>query len=124
MKNAIKLLLMLLAILAIYYAISKGANENVNTTTPVDISLPIELSKHAKCRMDCRNIDMEEIDEILQLGKINHEKSRSDHRGQTFAFEGRTHDHQEVRIIVAPKSDKNVIVTVIDLENEWACDCP
>lgn len=81
------------------------------------------FSKHAKCRMDCRNIDESEIREILKTGIINHKKIQSDKRGMTYPVEGFTHDKQHVRIVFAPKDDALVVVTVIDLDTEWKCDC-
>lgn len=81
------------------------------------------FSKHAKCRMDCRKIDESEVREILKNGKINYKKIQSDKRGKTYPVEGYTHDKQHVRIVFAPKDDGLVVVTVIDLETEWKCDC-
>jgi hypothetical protein len=81
------------------------------------------FSKHAKCRMDCRNIDESEVREILKTGTINHKKIQSDKRGMTYPVEGYTKDNQFVRIVFAPKDDGLVVVTVIDLGKEWSCDC-
>lgn len=84
----------------------------------------IIFSKHAKCRMDCRKIDESEVKEILKNGNINHKKIQSDKRGKTYPVEGYTHDKQHVRIVFAPKGDDAlVVVTVIDLETDWKCDC-
>lgn len=81
------------------------------------------FSKHAKCRMDCRKIDESEVREILKNGTINHKKIQSDKRGMTYPVEGYTLDKQHVRIVFAPKGDGLVVVTVIDLDTEWKCDC-
>jgi Domain of unknown function (DUF4258) len=81
------------------------------------------FSKHAKCRMDCRNIDESEVREILKNGTVNEKKIQSDKRGMTYPVEGTTHDGQRVRIVFAPKDDGLVVVTVIDLGKEWSCDC-
>ncbi len=81
------------------------------------------FSKHAKCRMDCRKIEESEIREILKNGTINHKKIQSDKRGMTYPVEGYTHDKQHVRIVFAPKDDGLVVVTVIDLDTDWKCDC-
>ncbi len=81
------------------------------------------FSKHAKCRMDCRKIDESEIREILKSGKINYKKIQNDKRGKTYPVEGFTHDKQHVRIVFAPKGDGLVVVTVIDLDTAWKCDC-
>lgn len=86
-------------------------------------STKLIFSKHAKCRMDCRKIDESEIREILKSGTINYKKIQNDKRGPTYPVEGLTHDKQHVRIVFAPKDDGLVVVTVIDLDTEWSCDC-
>ena len=83
----------------------------------------IFYSKHARCRMECRHIDESEIKEILETGKINYNKIESDARGKSYPLEGVTHDHQHVRIVFAPKDDGMLVVTCIDLDTEWPCDC-
>ena len=83
----------------------------------------IEYSKHARCRMDCRQIDESEVKEILAAGVINEDKIQTSEKGTSYPLEGRTHDGQNVRIVFAPKAEKLVVVTVIDLDREWVCDC-
>lgn len=73
--------------------------------------------------MECRHIDESEIKEILQDGKINYNKIESGEKGKTYPLEGMTHDHQHVRIVFAPHENELVVVTAIDLEKEWPCDC-
>ena len=41
-----------------------------------------------------------------------------------YALEGTTSDNQRVRIVFAQCDTKSKVVTVIDLNKEWACDCP
>ena len=80
------------------------------------------LTKHAKCRMECRHITEEEIKEILHDGKINYNKSELQaDRGPKYAVEGYLQDHQHLRVIFAPESNAVVVVTCIDLDNEWQC---
>lgn len=83
----------------------------------------IRYSAHAKCRMDCRKIDGTEIEEILKKGKINNSKTRKSSKGTSYAIEGWSHDNQHVRVVCSPHGTALVIVTVIDLENDWTCDC-
>ena len=81
-------------------------------------------TKHARCRMDCRHIDESEVREMLQHGEVNLKKSElADARGPKYAVEGITHDRQHVRIIFAQDPEGTAVVTVIDLDNEWQCDC-
>ena len=83
----------------------------------------IQYSKHARCRMDCRQIDESEVKEIIKSGTINTEKIEKDKRGKTYPLEGITRDGQRVRIVIAPKERALLIVTVIDLDTEWECNC-
>lgn len=85
----------------------------------------LEYSNHANCRMQCRKISNEEVEEIMREGKINYRKSDlKNTRCPRYAVEGITRDNQRVRIIFAQCNEKTVVVTVIDLETDYACDCP
>ena len=106
-----------------------GREKNV---TPAEISgnkpfnphLPIVLTRHARCRMECRHITQKEIHEILEHGEINYEKSEPHgHPDPKYAVEGMTAEGQHLRIIVAPEEEKLVIVTCIEINVEWQCDC-
>jgi hypothetical protein len=84
----------------------------------------IILTNHAKCRMDCRHITEQEIKEIIHKGKVNYSKSGTGTKGEeTYALEGYSNEHQHLRIVVAPESDGLVVITCIDLDNDWACNC-
>jgi Domain of unknown function (DUF4258) len=83
----------------------------------------IIYSKHARCRMSCRHIDESEVKEILQNGVLNEAKIETGSKGTSYPLEGLTHDGQKVRIVFAPHEATVVVVTVIDLEKEYACDC-
>ncbi|MGN6265190.1 MAG: DUF4258 domain-containing protein [Ginsengibacter sp.] len=82
------------------------------------------LTEHAKCRMACRQISEKEIKEILQKGTINYKKSGIGPKGDsTFAVEGYSIEKQHIRVVVAPENDGMIIITCIDLDREWPCDC-
>lgn len=84
----------------------------------------IIYTKHARCRMDCRHITEAEIKQILETGKLKSEKIQEDERGKTYPLEGKTTADKMVRIVVAPKKNNIVVVTVIDLDTDWPCgDC-
>lgn len=85
----------------------------------------LEYSNHATCRMQCRKISKEEVKEIMRDGKINYKKSDlKNARCPRYALEGITRDDQRVRIVFAQCNEKTVVVTVIDLDTEYVCDCP
>ena len=83
----------------------------------------IVYSRHAKCRMDCRHIDESEVKEILANGTVNFSKIEHSEKGESYPVEGKTHDGQHVRIVFAPHENELTVVTVIDLDTEWKCDC-
>jgi hypothetical protein len=73
--------------------------------------------------MDCRHISAEEVKEIIRNGRINYQKIVQNSQGTSYPLEGVTADGQEVRVVVSPHGNTLVIVTVIDTEKEWSCDC-
>ncbi|HMK03412.1 MAG TPA: DUF4258 domain-containing protein [Ferruginibacter sp.] len=95
-----------------------------NATEPLSRDTAIiEYSRHAKCRMECRHIDESEVKEILLKGQVNYNKIEESSKGKSYPLEGVTHDRQHVRIVFAPHDNKLVVVTVVDLDKEWECDC-
>jgi hypothetical protein len=75
--------------------------------------------------MECRHISMEEVEEIMQDGKINYNKSDLQNtRCPRYAVEGNTSDDQHVRIVFAQCNESTTVVTVIDLDTEFKCSCP
>lgn len=85
----------------------------------------IEYTEHAKCRMQCRKISQDEVEEIMKEGKVNYAKSDvKDLPCPTYALEGITKDNQRVRIIFAQCDYKTKVVTSIDLNTDWECHCP
>lgn len=95
-----------------------GREEGLNRRTSQLI-----YSTHARCRMKCRHIDESEVKEILESGTINYGKIENTGRGTSYPVEGITHDRQHVRIVFAPKDDGLLVVTCIDLDRDWSCDC-
>lgn len=134
-KKYLPFIVLLAAGLLLFY-VKKNQRGSFPTNPSTEISIPaitgeafnrnvkkIIYSKHARCRMECRHIDESEVMEILRSGKLNEAKIEEDSRGKTYPLEGKTHDNQNVRIVFAPKQEEVVVVTVIDLDKEWACDC-
>jgi len=85
----------------------------------------LQYSNHAKCRMVCRHISQDEVEEAMKEGKINYRKSDiQNSRCPRYAVEEVTKDNQRVRIVFAQCNNYTEVVTVIDLDTEWTCDCP
>jgi hypothetical protein len=104
---------------------SKDPSGSVNRNHGFDRRVSfLEYTRHAKCRMNCRNISTAEVEEIMREGKINYNKSNTKGRPcPTYALEGVTEDDQRVRIVYAQCDLKTKVVTVIDLGREWECAC-
>lgn len=83
----------------------------------------LELTRHGECRMGCRHIDREEVEEILRVGEVNASRTRHDGECSSYAVEGTTHDEQRVRIVFADCPLETRVVTAIDLGEDWPCDC-
>ncbi|MEZ2442468.1 DUF4258 domain-containing protein [Chitinophaga sp. RCC_12] len=85
----------------------------------------LEYTKHATCRMDCRQVTTAEVEEILAEGKINAEKSNPEDRPcPTYALEGYSSEGQHLRIVFAPCDSQHAkVITCIDLDKDWVCHC-
>ena len=132
-KRWLTILVMILLGGLIYFLrqVNPGNSDRADKTTGVNRDRGfdrrtsfLKYSKHARCRMDCRSITEAEVEDIMKKGKINYKKSDiSNSRCPRYAIEGMTSDDQEVRIIFAQCNESTTVVTVIDLEKEWVCDC-
>jgi len=82
-------------------------------------------TKHAKCRMGCRHFTKSEVVDILENGKINRRKTNlRDQPCPSYALEGVTADGQHARMVFAACGMREVkVVTCIDLDRYYKCDC-
>jgi hypothetical protein len=105
---------------------SRDPSSDINRNRGFDRRISyLEYSNHAKCRMQCRKISQAEVEEIMEEGTINYKKSDLQNaRCPRYAVEGVTKDNQRVRIVYAQCDEKTEVVTVIDLDTDWSCDCP
>ena len=85
----------------------------------------IEYTQHARCRMDCRHISQNDINDIMRNGEINYAKTNvNDAPCPTYALQGLTNDGQRLRVIFAQCETKTKVVTCYDLEKDFECHCP
>ncbi|RFS24823.1 DUF4258 domain-containing protein [Chitinophaga silvatica] len=106
--------------------VARGALDDKNVGSAViNRHAKLEYTKHAICRMECRQVTTSEVEEILAVGKINPEKSNpNDHPCPTYALEGYSTEGQHLRIIIAPCEDEKAkVITCIDLDKDWVCNC-
>ncbi len=84
----------------------------------------VHFTHHAKCRMGCRKIDREEVFDVLKNGQVNARKSDAQSKPcPTQSLEKRSRDQQLIRVVVANCPQTRKIITVIDLENKYQCNC-
>lgn len=108
----------------IYNQYNKSTSTTVSSTEVLHDFDKLIYTKHALCRMDCREVRKDEIRQILAMSKINKNKSDySDKPCPTLAYEGVSDDGQHLRIIIAKCDNVSKVVTAIDLDNEYFCHC-
>ena len=105
--------------------IALSSCQNSNTRPNQQSSIPTLIyTKHARCRMDCRHINEQEIKDVLQENSINERKSNpAGSPCPTYAYEGYSKENQHLRIVIAKCLENWKVVTCIDLEHEFECDC-
>lgn len=82
-------------------------------------------TRHARCRMDCRHISQEEVNDIMYKGAINFNRSnRREQPCPTFALQGRTTSGELIRVIFAQCPTETKVITCYNLERDFHCDCP
>lgn len=82
-------------------------------------------TRHALCRMNCRQISKEDISEIMNKGIINFNRSnRNDRPCPTFALQGETSEGEKLRVVFAQCRQETKVVTCYNLEKEFDCYCP
>ena len=85
----------------------------------------LSYTRHALCRMDCRRISREDIDEIMKKGIINFSKSdRNDRPCPTYAIQGETSDGEKLRVVFAQCAEETKVVTCYNLVEDFDCSCP
>lgn len=140
MKKALPLILLALLAVGLFFikrcrhGNSSLSNDKPASSTTTDVNRDrgfdrrvsyLQYSNHARCRMDCRHITEGEVQETMRDGTINYRKSDiKNSRCPRYALEDQTKDGQHVRIVFAQCDNYTEVVTVIDLDTEWTCDCP
>jgi hypothetical protein len=93
--------------------------------TIIDPNTPLIYTKHASCRMECRHISEADIREVLREGHVNEAKSKQEPgKCPTYAIEDfRNSDGIRLRIVFAKCEHEVKVVTCIDRDDEFPCDC-
>lgn len=122
-KNVTLSLLLIMAVLAV--AVLKLRREPEPREAFDRAPRSLAYTKHARCRMECRQISKGDIQEIMKKGIINFSRSnRRDQPCPTFALQGRTRDGEYIRVIFSQCSEETLVVACYNLEQDFECDCP
>jgi hypothetical protein len=91
----------------------------------IDPDATLKYTRHARCRMDCRHISEADIKEVLREGHVNEAKSQQNESPcPTYAIEDdRNIDGVRLRIVFAKCEHETKVVTCIDRDHEFECDC-
>ena len=135
-KTGSTLTMFVIIILALLTLAVKRCNKSRESHTNRTISVnegdwrhhKLIFTKHARCRMECRDISEEEVEYILVNGVINEQKNKEEDAEATghcptYALEGKTNDGQQIRIVFGACDKITKVITAIDLGVEHACDC-
>lgn len=114
----------------IYFVLFRGRNRSYwfpeNRVREQLMKGKLVFTKHAQCRMNCRNISQEEVDEMLKYGNVNFSESHP--HGcpcPSYALEGTTSRNKNVRIIFSSCDTLTTnVVTAINLDSaKDSCNC-
>ena|SRR5437868_442639 len=122
-KNVFFTLFLILAVLAI--VVSRLRHEPREREMFDRHPVHLDYTHHALCRMDCRHISKKDINEIMEKGIINLNKTnRYDRPCPTFAIQGFTDDGRDLRVIFAQCGSDTKVITCYNLKEDFECHCP
>ncbi len=119
-----KIVMIVFGIIAAIWTTYQNKYSSSGSDTTYKIGKQLIYTKHAKCRMSCRYLDKSEVKDLISNGKVNHRKSNSKAKPcPVIAKEKRTRDKQYSRVVYADCPNKIKVITVIDLDNKYKCNC-
>lgn len=122
-RNVLLTLLFLLVAMAVFVAKTRREprTRELFNRSPHHLT----YTRHALCRMDCRQISKADIENIMEKGVINLSRSnRHDKPCPSFALQGRTPAGESLRVVFAQCEEETRVITCYNLEKEFSCDCP
>jgi hypothetical protein len=120
----------LIGCVMVYFVLLRGRNRSYwlpeNRVREQLMKGKLVFSEHALCRMNCRDINEAEVNEMLKSGNVNFSESHP-HASPcpSYAFDGTTSRNKNVRIVFASCDTLTTkVVTAINLDlAKDTCDC-
>jgi hypothetical protein len=113
----------------VYFALIRGRNRTYwlpgNRVKELIQKSKIVYSVHAKCIMDCWQIDIENMRAIIKKGDVNFKESNVRNASRSsYAVDGELSGNRKIRIIVTTADSVATIETAIDLDSKKdSCLC-
>jgi uncharacterized DUF497 family protein len=86
-------------------------------------STQLMFTKNATCKMECLTISEADVRQVLKDGLVNTERSELDQPEKKFAVEGAASESKTLRVVVVPKGNALLLITVIRIDKKENCDC-
>ncbi|MCZ2357600.1 MAG: DUF4258 domain-containing protein [Bacteroidia bacterium] len=97
--------------------------DTINDKDPSDNKLinirnkEIKLTKHAQCRMKCRNINIGDVKTVLKKGRLNTKKSKLTANPPVYALEAAS-NNRKIRLVFADYANFVRVITVINRDQK------
>lgn len=123
-KRNVRLPLLLLALVFIVFLVRRWNEPQRKEAFDRD-PVRVVYTRQAQCQMNCRHITKAAVEEIMQKGIINFNRSNKMARPcPVFALQGRTTSGESIRVIFSQCPGETMVITCYNLKEEAACHCP
>jgi|GEM_PF-4334200 len=83
----------------------------------------LEFVPHARCRMRCRDISQDLVEQVYLKGKVNCAKSGEKKGDMRYALELEDTEGDNIRVIIEEENQKHIVITAIRIGGEDRCEC-
>lgn len=120
-KNVVVTLLLLLVLLLV--AVWRRWQEP-RAKEPFSRTAKLSFTAFAVCQLSCKNINRNEVQEVMQKGMVLYNKSnRRRWPCPTYVVQARTQNKQLLRIVYEQCNVKTTVLAVDDIEKQDTCNC-
>ena len=113
----------------VYFTLIRGNDRSYwlpqNRIKELILKSELVYSEHATCIMNCRNINKEDVMQILKTGEVNFDESNVHNTAcPSYALEGTLSGNKKLRIIITTVDSVAEVESAIDLNlKRDSCNC-